>query len=324
MSLFTFLGIVIILALLVRLVVGNANAKVQQAPLAYPVETYLAEPEGEESFLEREDGTRIRYKVAGSGQPIVLAHGYAGSLGEWNIIAKHLVEKGYQVIMFDQRGHEKSTIGADGVGSAQMASDYKAILEHFEVSDGVMVGHSMGGFLLTVFLLTYPEVAARRLKGALLMATFAGDVNRDNAQNKVQIPLIKSGILVRMVRNEFWGIPFVRSLLGDKPDMGMVRGMLQVFVRIRHKALIPILEALGAESYYDRLNEIQLPVTVIVGSADKTTPPFHSDNLAQGIAGAKFIRIPGKGHLLNWEAPEVLQEEIEALAQGAHQPTPKL
>ena len=310
----SILGIVLLSIIAALGALSIANAKIKKTPLAYPLEIYLAEPKGDEGYIEREDGTKIRYIVAGSGQPIILAHGYAGSLAEWNIISADLVKKGYKVIMFDQRGHEKSTIGKEGVGSQQMASDYKAVLEYFNVRDGVIVGHSMGGFLLTVFLLTYPKLAKERLKGAILMATFAGDVNRDNPQNKMQIPLIKNGLLVSAVKTDILGIPFVKSLTGNKLDMGMVRGMLNVFIRINHKALIPILQAFGDESYYERLGEIDLPTTVIVGEKDQTTPPFHSNDLASGIKGAKFIKVKDKGHLLNWEAPDKLVGEIIALA----------
>lgn len=312
----SILGVLAALVLLLILFLSISNTKIKNKELLYPMETYLAEPEGGEGFLTREDGTIIRYIVAGTGQPIILAHGYGASLAGWNVLSAELVEKGYQVIMFDQRGHEKSTIGSDGISSQSMASDYKAILEHFDVKDGVILGHSMGGFLLTVFLLTYPEVAKARLKGAVMLATFAGDINRDNAQNKIQIPLIKWGILDRMTKTDLFGIPFVDSLSGEHCDMGMVRGMLQVFNRIDHNALIPILQAFVEENYYDRLGEIDLPVKSLVGSKDKTTPPFHADDMKGGIKGATLTRLEGKGHLLNWEAPDVLADTIVSLAKG--------
>ncbi|MEM7371346.1 MAG: alpha/beta hydrolase [Bacteroidota bacterium] len=314
--LIAILEVLLVLTILLVIYLKLTNRRIEKAPLKYAMDTYLAEPDGEEGYIEREDGSRIRYLVAGSGQPIVLAHGYGGSLAAWQVLSADLVQKGYRVITFDQRGHEKSTIGSDGIGSQEMASDYKAVLEHFDVKDGVILGHSMGGFLLQVFLLNHPEVVKERLKGAILMATFAGDINRDNAQNKVQIPLIKSGILVALTKMDLFGIPFVNTLTGDHCDMGMVKGMLQVFNRINHKALIPILQAFVEENHYDRLGEIDLPVRVIVGEKDKTTPPFHSDNMASGIQGASLTRIPDKGHLLNWEAPEVLADALVALAKG--------
>lgn len=83
----------------------------------------------------------------GQGPSAVLAHGFAISLDEWNVIAEALVAGGHRVIAFDQRGHGRTTIGSDGVGSRQTAGDYAAVLEGYDVSDGVLVMHSMGGFV---------------------------------------------------------------------------------------------------------------------------------------------------------------------------------
>ena len=74
------------------------------------------------------------------------------------------VERGNRVIAFDQRGHGRSTLGSDGSGSAAMAGDYHAVLEHFDVRDGVLVGHSMGGFVAIRAVLDHPDMT-QRLRG---------------------------------------------------------------------------------------------------------------------------------------------------------------
>ena len=51
-----------------------------------------------------------------------------------------------------------------------------------------------------------------------------------------------------------------------------------------------------------------------IGTKDKTTPPFHTDDLHRGIKNSKLVRIPNKGHMLNWEAPDALVKEITVLA----------
>ena len=216
---------------------------------------------------------------------VVLAHGYGFSLDSWNLVVPLLVSSGHRIITFDQRGHAGSTIGSDGVGSMQMASDYAAVLEHHDVRDAVLVGHSMGGFLSVAFLLEHPDVVSERLRGLLLMATFAGDVSRKNPQNRLQIPLIKSGILVRMISIPAVGRVFTKSLVGEYLD-GMAEAFVPIFTSHDHKALIPIMEAMTGENRYPQLGAIDLPTTVLVGTADHTTPPFHTDDLHAGIAGA--------------------------------------
>jgi len=276
--------------------------------------------DGSEARVARPDGTEIRTVVVGDGvRDVVLAHGYGLSLDSWNLVVPLLVSSGHRVIAFDQRGHAGSTIGSDGVGSTQMASDYTAVLEHHDVRNGVLVGHSMGGFLSIAFMLNHADVVADRLIGWLLMATFAGDVNRKNPQNRLQIPLIKSGVLVRMVSIPAIGRAFTKSLTGEYVD-GMAEAFVPIFTSHDHRALIPVMEAMTGENRYPRLGEIGIPTTVLVGTADHTTPPFHTDDLHAGIAGSKLVRLDGKGHALNWEAPDVVAAEV-ALLSGAGAPS---
>ena len=148
----------------------------------------------------------------------------------------------------------------------------------------------------------------------MLVATFAGDVNRDNPQNKMQIPLIRSGILPRLVRSDLVGKPFARTLMGDSKTEAMVESFLTMFRAQDLGALVPILEAMVQENRYPDLAGISLPCTILVGSKDKTTPPFHTDALHAGIAGSRLVRVPGAGHTVNWEAADVIVAEIEALA----------
>ena len=278
------------------------------------VNAFLAPLQGVAETVTTADGTRLNTRSAGSGTPIVFAHGYAVDMNEWNVIGADLVNRGYRVIAFDQRGHGGSTIGSDGLGSRQMAGDYAAVLEHYDVHDGVLVMHSMGGFLGIRFLVENPEVVHDRLKAAVLVATFAGDVGRNNPQNRVQLPLIKTGIMTRIVSNDRLGMVFAKTLMGDDKNPDMARAFLDVFRQQDLKALTPIIAAMTDESRYDRLGEIQIPTTILIGTKDKTTPPFHTDDLHAGIAGSTLIRLPGKGHMINWQSSDVIVDEIVKLA----------
>ena len=284
----------------------------------YTVEELRTPVEGISRIIENEDGTQISTIVAGNGsKDIVLAHGYGATKIEWNILSRMLDLDEYRLIVFDQRGHGDTSIGSDGISSTSMASDYKAVLEAYDVKDGVLGGHSMGGFLAQKFLLTYPEVANARLKGCLLIATFAGDINRDNFQNRLQIPLIKSGILVSMIKFKALGHAFSKSLVGDNWEESISTVFVDVFREQNHQALIPILSAFGDENYYAQLKNISLPCTVIVGEKDSTTPAFHTDEMHANIPNSTVVKVPGSGHMINWEAPKALLEELEKLAAGS-------
>lgn len=277
---------------------------------------YLAQVSGTEVVVERPDGTRILSTVSGSGNKgdVVLAHGYAVDRHCWNIIASELAGLGYRVITFDQRGHGKTNIGADGIGSRQMVEDYVTVLERHEVRNGVMVGHSMGGFILINALIDQAGSMAARLKGAVLMATFAGDVNRKNPQNRVQIPLIRAGLMSRFVLNDRFASTMAKTLIGTEKREEFIAPFVKTFREQDLRGLMPILEAFVLENRYPELGKISMKCTIVVGDKDKTTPPFHTDWLRDGITGSTVRRLIGKGHMLNWEAPEALIEEIVALA----------
>ncbi|MGP3949903.1 alpha/beta fold hydrolase [Streptomyces sp. 7N604] len=292
-----------------------AAARIERHPDPIPYARLRREPEGEEVFLSRPDGTVLRAIVAGEGPPVVLAHGYGASLLEWNLVQDALVARGHRVIAFDQRGHERSTLGSDGAGSGPMAQDYVAVLEHFDVRGGVLVGHSMGGFLAIRALLDHPG-AASRLRGLVLFATWAGRIYDGAPHNRLQIPLLKAGILQRLARTRTGGTLFGSVQCGKRPSPAMIEVFLDVFLRQNHPPLLPVVRSFAREDRYPRLKDITVPTVVMVGSADRTTPRSHSRRLAAGIPGARLITVPDAGHMLNWESPHTLVEAVVSLHES--------
>jgi non-heme chloroperoxidase len=291
----------------------GAVARIERNPDPYPRHLLAADLEGEKVVIERPDGTRLRATSAGQGPPVAVAHGYAAGSREWNIVHDELIGLGYRVIAFDQRGHGRSTLGSDGIGSAQMAADYAALVEHFDVRDGVLVRHSMGGFVASRAVLDHQELAAR-LSGLVLFATWAGRLSDESPQNWLQIPLLRSVVLQGVTLSRTGGILFGAAGCGKRPSPAMI----SVFVERlnqhmkHHGALVPIVRAFVREDHYPRLAEISVPTVAKVGDADGTTPPVHSRRLAAAVPNAQLINVRDAGHVLNWEAGAKLVEVIES------------
>jgi non-heme chloroperoxidase len=290
-------------------------AAIERNPDPYSEERLRTEPAGVQTLIARPDGTILRALTAGDGPPVVLVHGYTSEILEWNVAWDELLGRGFRVISFDQRAHGRSTLGSDGVGSGPMAADLAAVLAHFDVRDGVLVGHSMGGFITIRALLEYPDLA-QRLRGVVLFATWAGRVLDGAPQNRLQIPLTESGVLRWLLRSDTVAALFMAAQCGRRPSPAMVSVFSDYFKRHldEHGPLIPIVRAFSREDRYPRLGEIAVPTVVMVGSADRTTPPNHSRRLADRIPGARLVTIPDAGHLLNWEAPDELVKAIESFA----------
>jgi len=256
------------------------------------------------------DGGSIRCVHAGRGPSVVLAHGYLLDLEFFDLVFGELARSGHHVIAFDQRGHGGSRGGSDGYGSTAAASDYGAVLEHFDVQDGILVAHSMGSFLALIFCLERPEIARRRLRRLVLLGGTAGEVGRGSLQNRLQIPMLRTGLISALWRFAPSGRAMVSQLFGASADPRFVELTRAMLLRQDVRLSLPLLQALTRESYDDRLHEIPIETRVICGELDRTCPPPHSRRLGAGLPNATTRFLPGLGHMLAFEAPEVILEAV--------------
>ena len=295
----------------------SAVARIEASPDPVPLDRLRREPVGDERVVKRPDGTLLHVVVAGEGPTVVLAHGVELAVVEWSLVWDGLVEQGYRVVAFDQRGHGRSTAGTDGLATSAMAGDYLAVLEAVDAHDAVLVGHSMGGFLALAAIRDVPGVA-ERLRGLVLVAAFAGNVYDGAPMNRALAPLLRTGLLQWVApRSPTVGTLFGAMFFGERPSPAMVQAFLDTVVPQHDRSLLPLFEAFVAEDGYDRLTEIDLPTVVICGRRDRAAPPRHSQRLAEGIPGARMVWIEGRGHMLNWEAPELLVDGVTLLAPAA-------
>lgn len=299
-----------------HLLAARKARAIQQSPSPVAYDILREEPLGERRVVVRDDGTRIHVVAAGmdnrDGPTVMLTHGYGVDMGEWNLITKQLLALGWRCIAFDQRGHGRSSIGSDGIGSAQMASDYEAVLREFDVHDVVLVGHSLGGFLSVKALLDVPGMR-ERVRALVLVASIAGETMRGSPQNRLQVPLIRIGVMRAVSRSPTYSWLFGASLCGDRPSPTHIQVFNEMFAAQHHPALVPILNAMAGESYYDRLQEITVPTIVLCGDRDQTTPRWHSEQLGIRIPEAQNVWLPGSGHFINWEAPEAVVTALQSL-----------
>ncbi|MBL8208716.1 MAG: alpha/beta hydrolase [Blastocatellia bacterium] len=113
---------------------------------------------GQDKFFDS-SGIRIRYIEQGTGEPIVLLHGYAGDLSTWTRFGIFQdLAKDYRVIAIDIRGHGKSDKPHDPKQyGAKMGIDVIHLLDHLHIRKAHIVGLSMGGAITAKLLTQKPE-----------------------------------------------------------------------------------------------------------------------------------------------------------------------
>jgi non-heme chloroperoxidase len=254
-------------------------------------------------FIHGSDGSRLRVAHAGSGPTVVLAHGYLLDHSLYAPLIPLLLDKGYRVIAFDQRGHGASRPGSEGMRSSAMAADYLSVLEHFAVEGAQLVAHSMGTFLSIIACLQHPERMRRHIRSIVWLGPTAGKTAEKSLQNRLQVPLLKSGLMSFLWRQPALGAALVRQLFGPHAKPEWIESTRRLLLEQDVRQSLPILQALLYEDYYPRVPEISLPVKILCGSHDRTCPRWHAETLARDIPGASLRILPDIGHMIPFEAP---------------------
>jgi non-heme chloroperoxidase len=111
----------------------------------------------------------IYYEDHGSGQPVVLIHGYPLNGHSWEKQERVLLQGGYRVISYDRRGFGASSQPTIGYDYDTFAADLNTLLDHLRLTDVVLCGFSMGTGEVTRYLGTYGSARVRKavLMGAI-------------------------------------------------------------------------------------------------------------------------------------------------------------
>ncbi len=115
---------------------------------------------------ENSGSIELYYEDHGSGRPVVLIHGYPLSGRAWDKQVPVLLDAGHRVITYDRRGFGRSSQPTSGYDYDTFAADLNTLLDHLELRDAVLVGHSMGTGEVTRYLGRYGS--ARVAKAVLV------------------------------------------------------------------------------------------------------------------------------------------------------------
>lgn len=242
---------------------------------------------------------RLSYDDQGSGPAVILLHGYPLCRAMWQPQLKDLSAAGYRVIAPDLRGFGTSPLAQDRVSMDTYADDVIALMDDLGLGRAVVVGMSMGGYVLFNLLERYPQ----RLAGAVFSVTRAA---ADDAAGKLRRSALAQEVAEgrpQAVVDAFKEILFAPQTLADQPELvarvwgwlettapaGLIGGLLAM--RDRRDALA-------------LLASIEVPALVIGAELDRAIPPEHSRAIAAGIPGAHLTILPGVGHMANLEAPD--------------------
>lgn len=238
---------------------------------------------------------QLHYQTTGAGVPIVFMHGFTLDHAMWQPQVDFFA-KTNQVITYDARGFGKSSVPNS---TYDHAADLHALLTHLGVQQAHLVGLSMGGRNATNFTLEYPDMVRSLTLMDSALDGYANEVDWSVFAKEQGVKKAKQNWLNHDIFVETRGCPEAMAIL--RPIVEEYSGWHWLHDDARYSA--------GTQAR-SNLHKMTQPTLILVGQND--LPYFH--NIARVLAGAildaKKVVVPNTGHMVNLEAPEIVNKLV--------------
>lgn len=245
------------------------------------------------------NGVQLDYRVDGppEADPVLLVCGTGQPAFSWQLgPVGRLVEAGYRVATYDNRGVPPSDCPPPPYSVAEMVEDAAGMIEHLGIGPCRVAGLSLGAFITQELALARPDL----VRAAVMMGT----VGRQNAMllawAEGNLEAARQGIVLP---RRLDALIMVREVLSPahQLDDAYVGPMLELVAQAPPWTGPGREGQLAADAgYVDRLGAlagVRVPALVIGFEHDVMTPPSLGREVAEAIPGARYVEVPGCGHM---------------------------
>ncbi|WP_342782129.1 alpha/beta hydrolase [Psychrobacillus soli] len=244
----------------------------------------------------------VAYREEGNGEPILLIHGFCGSLDYWDNIIDELART-HRVIALDLPGHGDSAVQENIKEIDQYATFIKDFIDVLKIEQVTMLGHSLGGYIT----LAFAEKYSNRLKGfSLIHSTGYPDSQeakegRDASANKIDTDGMEAfinGLVPKLfspkhLESHQKEITEVKKIGYSTSPAGAKNALIAMKNRIDRRKIIEATD---------------LPVLLIAGEEDQLIPSEKVFTASE--KHIKQVLIHDVGHMGMYEAPKELIQAI--------------
>jgi non-heme chloroperoxidase len=284
------------------------------------------------SYIEvgKENSTsiHIHYEDHGSGQPVVLIHGYPLSSASWEKQIPALLAAGHRVIAYDRRGFGKSSQPTTGYNYDTFAEDLHKLVTHLKLKDFALVGFSMGGGEVARYIGKYGSkgVSKAVIIGGVPPFLLKTTDNPEGVDGSVFEGIQKA---VAADRYAFF-TEFFKNFYNTDVNLGKRVSEQAVQASWNTAAIASATASLACvptwhEDFRSDVAKIDVPTLVIHGDSDRIVPfAAAGARTAKLIHGAELIVIKDGPHNVAWtHAEEVNSALVQFLAADASSPKKK-
>ena len=256
-------------------------------------------------FATADDGVRLNYEMAGSGQTIVFVHEFAGDMRSWESQMRHFSRQ-YRCVAYNARGYPPSDVPEkpSSYSQARAADDIKAILDAVGADTAHVIGLSMGGFATLHFGFRHPARARSLCVGGCGYGAEPEQRQRFQAEADAVAKILTDDGMVKFAETYAHGPTRVQFENKDPRGFAEFKRMLA-----EHSALGSANTQRGVQrerpSLYSLVGEMKkLTVPTLIITGDEDWPCLLPGILMkQNIASSALVVMPNAGHAINLEDP---------------------
>jgi non-heme chloroperoxidase len=263
---------------------------------------------------ENSADTELYYEDHGSGQPVVLIHGYPLDESSWEKQTAVLLEAGKRVITYDRRGFGKSDRPTSGHDADTYAADLSALVSALDLQDAVLVGFSMGTGEVARYLSRYGShrVAKAVFIGAILPFMLKTDENPSGFPQDAVDGMLAT---IKADRYAFF-TGFLQTFYNAEENLG-TRISEEALRNSWHLAtsISPYTSVWAVATWFTDwrpdMDKIGVPALILHGTGDQNVPiDLTSRVLAKMLPNATYIEIEGAPHGMLWTHGEEVNKAL--------------
>lgn len=255
------------------------------------------------------NGVAIHHELLGEGKPVAFLNGVMMTTQSW-VLQTSVLRRRYRCVLHDFRCQLRSGKPAAPFTMATHAEDLRALLDHLEIERAHVVGTSYGGEVGMIFAYTFP----RRVESLTIIssASRVGPGLRRVVESWALAARREPSALYRL------SVPhnFSSRFISESPEL-----IEQGEERLRRcspeffPAFARLCDAFLELDIEGRLGEIDSPTLVLCGEQDRLKPPRYSRQIAASIADSELLVVPGAGHAVIIERPDVVNSAVLAFLE---------
>jgi pimeloyl-ACP methyl ester carboxylesterase len=262
------------------------------------------------------NGINIHYVQTGRGSDLVLIHGIASNLGQWQLnILPPLVED-FRVTMYDLRGHGYSDTPPSGYTANHMVGDFSGLMDYLGIKRAVILGHSYGGVVALSYAALHPDRVEKLVLADTGIPLLEPGRGRDALVERCRELLRQRNIDIPDQKAE--DVPYLMEQILKRRQrrwrgMGARRAMARLS-RLSNTTSFGKEYREAPDLTLEMIRQVQAPVLLIYGARSPLTASFQA--LHEHLPNCRPVIVPNGGHFFPLEHPQVFLEHVHAFLQG--------